>query len=71
MSAVRFHWDEDCQAAAPAAALREHGIDATTTNELGLAGVDDDRQLLHAAGAGRVMVRNTPACRSMKVVPIK
>ena len=58
MSSLRFHLDEDCQAAALAGALRAHGIDATTTNEAGRAGVDDGAQLQHAAAAGRVIVSN-------------
>ncbi len=45
MSIVRFYLDEDCQSAALASALREHGIDAATTNEVGNAGAGDDAQL--------------------------
>jgi hypothetical protein len=58
MSILRFHLDEDCQAAAFGAALREHGIDTTTTNEIGKPGVDDDGQLQHATETGRVIVSN-------------
>ena len=58
MSILRFHLDEDCQAAALGAALREHGIDTTTTNEVGKLGVDDDGQLQHATDTGRVIVSN-------------
>lgn len=58
MSILRFHLDEDCQSAALAAALREHGIDATTTNEAGNPGVDDDSQLQSATDMGRVIVSN-------------
>jgi hypothetical protein len=55
---LRFHLDEDCQATALASALREHGIDVVTTNEAGLAGVEDDTQLRHAAEQQRVLVTN-------------
>ncbi len=58
MSIVRFHLDEDCQAAALSVALRGHGIDTTTTNEVGRPGADDDSQLQHAADAGRVIATN-------------
>jgi hypothetical protein len=50
--------DEDCQAYALATALRQHGIDAKTTNELGLSGVDDEAQLEAAHKADRVLVTN-------------
>jgi hypothetical protein len=50
--------DEDCQAYALVAALRQHSLDAKTTNELGLAGVDDEAQLAAATEAGRVLVTN-------------
>jgi hypothetical protein len=58
VSRIRIQLDEDCQARALAKALQAHGIDAKTTNELGLAGVDDDRQLEAAHPAGRVLVTN-------------
>lgn len=58
MSAIRIQLDEDCQAHALAAALRQHGIDAKTTNELGLGGVDDEAQLEAARVADRVLVTN-------------
>ncbi len=58
MSRIRIHLDEDCQAHALAKALQQHGIDAKTTNELGLGGVSDDRQLEAAYQAGRVLVTN-------------
>ena len=58
MSLLRFHLDEDCQSAALAAALRQHGIAVVTTNEAGLAGVDDDAQMEHAAKQGTVIVTN-------------
>lgn len=58
MSRIRIHLDEDCQAHALAKALQQHGIDTKTTNELGLGGVNDDRQLEAAHQAGRVLVTN-------------
>ena len=58
MSRIRIHLDEDCQAHALAKALQQHGIDAKTTNELGLGGVNDERQLEAAHQAGRVLVTN-------------
>jgi hypothetical protein len=58
VSRIRIHLDEDCQAHALAKALQSHGIDTKTTNELGLAGVGDDRQLEAAHQAGRVLVTN-------------
>ena len=36
MSLLRYHLDEDCQSAALAAALRQHGIEVVTTNEAGI-----------------------------------
>jgi hypothetical protein len=58
VSRIRIQLDEDCQAHALAAALRQHSIDAKTTNELGLGGVDDEAQLGAARDAGRVLVTN-------------
>ncbi len=58
MSPIRIHLDEDCQAHALAKALQAHGIDTKTSNELGLGGVTDDRQLEAAHQAGRVLVTN-------------
>jgi hypothetical protein len=58
VSRIRIQLDEDCQAHALATALRQHGIDAQTTNQLGLGGVDDEAQLQAAAGANRVLVTN-------------
>ena len=43
MSLLRYHLDEDCQSAALAAALRQHGIEVVTTNEAGIVGVDTTR----------------------------
>jgi Domain of unknown function (DUF5615) len=58
VNGLRFHLDEDCQATALAWALREHSIDVVTTNEAGLAGVDDETQLRRAADNQRVIVSN-------------
>jgi hypothetical protein len=58
VSRIRIQLDEDCQAHALATALRQHGIDAQTTNQLGLGGVDDATQMQAAAGADRVLVTN-------------
>ena len=44
MSLLRYHLDENCQSAALAAALREHGIDVVTTNETDIARMNDDAQ---------------------------
>ncbi len=52
---VRFHFDEHVPFLI-AQALRRRGIDVTTTQELGLRGVDDHAQLSHAASGKRVMV---------------
>ena len=58
MSRVRLQLDEDCQAHALAAALRQHGIDAKTPNEVALEGVEDQAQLGAALAAGRVVDAN-------------
>ena len=58
MDRLRFHLDEDCQASALVAALREHGVDVLTTNESGLSGVEDEAQLAHATEKHRVLVTN-------------
>lgn len=58
MTQLRFQLDEDCQAAALAAALWQHAIEAITTNAAGLSGADDETQLREAATHGRVLVTN-------------
>jgi hypothetical protein len=58
VSRIRIQLDEDCQSRALAAALRQYGVDAITTNQLGIRGIDDDAQLVAALGAGRVLVTN-------------
>jgi hypothetical protein len=50
VSLLSYHLDEDCQSAALAAALRQHGIEVVTTNEANIVGVADDAQLEYAAG---------------------
>lgn len=54
-SEIRFHLDE-CVGTAIAAGLRRHGIDVTTTPELGLQKAEDRSQLDVARKAGRVLV---------------
>jgi len=51
---IRFHLDENCEAAV-AEGLRRRGIDATTTPEAGLLGASDEEQLEHARGENRVV----------------
>jgi hypothetical protein len=58
VSRIRLQLDEDCQAHALATALRQHGIDAMTTNESGMRGATDDGQLSAAFASGRVLVTN-------------
>jgi hypothetical protein len=53
--AIRFHLDENI-APGVAIGLRFRGIDATTTNDAGLAGAGDLAQLSFAAASGRVIV---------------
>jgi hypothetical protein len=58
VSRIRLQLDEDCQAHALAAALRQHGMDAQAANEAGLSGLDDETQVSAALAAGRVLVTN-------------
>lgn len=58
MSLLRYHLDEDCQSAALAAALRQHGIEVVTTNEANLPGVGDEAQLQYAASHNTAIVTN-------------
>lgn len=58
MSRIKLQLDEDCQAHALAEGLRQHGIDARTTIELRLSGVEDEAQLKAATNVGRVLVTN-------------
>lgn len=61
MSEIRYHLDEDCQSSSLAAALRQHGVEVTTTTEAGIAGVDDEAQMRHAEERGHVIVTNNIA----------
>ena len=54
---IRFHLDENCDPRI-GAGLRLHGIDVTTTPEVGLIGTSDEAQLNCAASAGRVIITN-------------
>lgn len=51
---IRFHLDENCTRAI-AEGLRRHGIDVTTTPEVGLIGATDEGQVAHARATGRVI----------------
>ena len=51
---IKFHLNEHCNSAI-AAGLRRHGIDVTTTPEVGLIGATDEQQLAHAFGSGRMI----------------
>jgi predicted nuclease of predicted toxin-antitoxin system len=44
---IRFHLDENCSKAI-AVGLRRHGIEVTTTPEVGLIGATDEEQAAHA-----------------------
>jgi hypothetical protein len=52
---IRFHLDESCDPRI-AAGLRVHGVDVTTTQEVGLLHAADELQLAHAVSQGRVVV---------------
>lgn len=52
---IRFHLDEHVDPAI-AAALRRHGVDVTTTNDVGLREADDREHLEFVMTEGRVMV---------------
>ena len=51
---IRFHLDENC-ARAIATGLHRHGIDVTTTPEVGLIGAPDEEQVGYALPLGRVI----------------
>jgi predicted nuclease of predicted toxin-antitoxin system len=51
---IRFHLDENCPQAI-AEGLRRHGIDVTTTPEVGLRGASDEDQTAYALAEGRVV----------------
>jgi hypothetical protein len=52
--AIRFHLDENCSRAI-AEGLRRHGVDVTTTPQVGLLGATDEEQAAHAFAEGRVI----------------
>jgi len=54
MDSIRFHLDESCHPGL-SRALRPRGIDATTTQEVGLLGAPDEEQLGHAHAEGRTL----------------
>jgi hypothetical protein len=51
---IRFHLDENCNPRI-ATALRNRGIDVTTTIEAGLLHAEDEEQLAYALSEGRVI----------------
>jgi predicted nuclease of predicted toxin-antitoxin system len=51
---IRFHLDENCTKAI-AVGLRRHGIEVTTTPEVGLLGATDEEQAAFARLEGRVI----------------
>ena len=51
---IKFHLNEHCDSAI-ATALRRHGIDVTTTPEMGLVGATDEQQVAFAFAVGRVI----------------
>jgi len=56
VSQLRFHLDEDTEAHALVGALRERGVDVTTTSEARLTETSDQEQLIWTARQGRVLV---------------
>ena len=62
---LRFHFDEDAKEQAVIRALRERGLDVTTTAEMQLTGSDDRKQLTWALSQGRILVTHNGAdfCR--------
>ena len=54
---IRFHLDEHVDAAI-AAGLRRHGINVTTTAEVGLRGADDMDHIAFGLASGRVIYTN-------------
>jgi len=51
---IRFHLDENCDAAI-AAGLRLHGVDVTTTADVGLGGAIDEEHIAFGLAEGRVV----------------
>ena len=56
MSELRFHLDEDTEAHALIHALRDRGVDVTTTSEARLTESNDEEQMLWAANENRTLV---------------
>lgn len=65
MSELRLHLDEDAEAHALVRALRDRGVDVTTTSEAGMAEISDEGQLACATKEGRVLLTYNAAdfCR--------
>jgi len=55
LSAIKIHLDEDADAHALLNALRQRGLNVTSSRERGLFGGSDDEQLEWAARQGRVI----------------
>ena len=55
MSAIKIHLDEDADAHALLNALRQRGLNVTSSRERGLAGHSDDEQLEWTTQQGRVI----------------
>ncbi len=54
---IRYHTDEDVNHNPTIAfALRQRGVDVTTTSEAGLRGASDEAQLAYAKTEGRVLI---------------
>jgi predicted nuclease of predicted toxin-antitoxin system len=51
---IRFHLDENCHPAI-AGGLRRHGVDVTTTPDVGLLHASDEKQIAYALPLGRVI----------------
>lgn len=56
MSELRFHLDEDTEAHALVRALRERGVDVTTTSEAKLNELGDEEQLTWTTDHDRALV---------------
>ena len=68
MSEIRLHLDEDTEAHALIRALRDRGVDVTTTSESDLTEAADETQLLRATREGRAFLTYNAAdfCRLHK-----
>jgi Domain of unknown function (DUF5615) len=56
MSRIRLYLDEDCCSQALLLGLRTRGWDVRSVHDEALGGRTDEEQLVHAAGAGRVLL---------------